>query len=241
MTSFAQITFAAAVLAAFYGTFIGLTPPNPPKSHSSKAPPPSDFAARYKLTVGPLLNLTMLPQAILAAHLALLALTYPNIPPWLLGHHARLNHPLTPSYITWSHLTTLPLLLILLVGVPLRLIPYATLGKNFTFALSPPEKLITTGIYKYAQHPAYTGAMFLLTCPMFLYYRLDGVMGCWVPDSWIRVGRFVERVLVPACVAFWWAIMFKRVSEEEAMLQGKFGEEWERWHRVTARFFPGIF
>lgn len=66
-----QALLAITILAGFYATFVGMTPPNPNKADA--APPSGDFAARLKLTAGPLPNLTMLPQAILAAHQALLA------------------------------------------------------------------------------------------------------------------------------------------------------------------------
>lgn len=95
-------------------------------------------------------------------------------------------------------------------------------------------------IYHYVQHPVYTGAMCLLTCPMFLYYRMDGVMGCWVPPRYYGFGREIEKFVVPAIVAFWWAVVFKRVAQEEEMLRDKFGGEWEWWHRGTARFVPWV-
>ena len=31
-----------------------------------------------------------------------------------------------------------------------------------------------------------------------------------------------------------------RVKDEEAMLKGEFGREWEEYHRRTARFIPGV-
>jgi protein-S-isoprenylcysteine O-methyltransferase Ste14 len=35
--------------------------------------------------------------------------------------------------------------------------------------------------------------------------------------------------------------MSARVRDEEAMLRGKFGREWEGWHRRTKRFIPFVF
>jgi protein-S-isoprenylcysteine O-methyltransferase Ste14 len=35
-------------------------------------------------------------------------------------------------------------------------------------------------------------------------------------------------------------VLFTRVKDEEEMLKGQFGKEWEEWHRSTKRFIPGI-
>ena len=36
-------------------------------------------------------------------------------------------------------------------------------------------------------------------------------------------------------------MLWVRVTEEEAMLKGEFGEEWEEYHRRTGRFIAGVF
>ncbi|KAM3547281.1 hypothetical protein ARSEF4850_010117, partial [Beauveria asiatica] len=68
------------------------------------------------------------------------------------GTAARLN----PELFAWSP-TTVASFLAILVAAPLRLGALHGLGRNFTFGLAKPSGLVTDGIYKYIQHPSYTG------------------------------------------------------------------------------------
>jgi protein-S-isoprenylcysteine O-methyltransferase Ste14 len=36
-------------------------------------------------------------------------------------------------------------------------------------------------------------------------------------------------------------LLVVRVRDEERMLRGSFGKEWEVWHTKTGRFIPGVF
>ena len=66
------------------------------------------------------------------------------------------KNTLNAQSLTPSRSTIPPLLLLLLFAIPLRLHSYVSLGQNFTFHLAAPDKLITTRIYSYVQHPSYT-------------------------------------------------------------------------------------
>lgn len=142
--------------------------------------------------------------------------------------------------VTWSPSTAIPLVLIIFVGIPLRLVSYASLGTNFTFALTQPDTLSTTGIYRYVQHPSYTGLVVLLMSLAALLCRVDGVLACcWVPSAWYPTVSALTRWLgVPLGLAILFAAVWTRVKQEERMLRDHFGKEWETWHASTNRFFP---
>lgn len=70
--------------------------------------------------------------------------------------------------------------------------------------------------------------------------RWDAAPGCLIPSKWLAsldgwgvviiiivLGRFANNVR-------------QRVQDEEEMLSGVFGKEWEAWHDSTSRFIPGI-
>ncbi|GKT52843.1 isoprenylcysteine carboxyl methyltransferase [Colletotrichum tofieldiae] len=240
-----QLSLAFAILASTAGTYAGLRNPNPepPQKPGDSEPPQrprhADSIRWMNLTHRHTPKVILLPLVFLSLHLAALAFYYPDIPPAVLRHGAEngLSAPLT----TWSCSTFLPLALIFVAGIPLRLGPYRALGKNFTFQLSKPDQLKTTGIYAYVQHPSYTGVMVLVLSNVALLARLDGVLSCWVPPTMHRSLRAVEWVLGPAACSVFLFGVWTRVREEERMLRAEFGEKWERWHASTARFIPHVF
>lgn len=182
------------------------------------------------------------PMILLSLHTSLLAFRYPNIPAPLLGPYGSQNKEyLNTKLLTWSKSTTIPLALILLFGIPLRLVPYAHLGKNFTFFLSKPDHLMTGGIYAYVQHPSYVGLVTLLVANMTLLGGGGGAALCWLPPRFYRLVRTWPRHIAPVGLAMLVLLLWKRISEEEDMLKAEFGREWEIWHARTARFIPGVF
>ncbi|KAK0644082.1 hypothetical protein B0T16DRAFT_293294, partial [Cercophora newfieldiana] len=168
-----------------------------------------------------------------------LAYHHPRIPPSLLRHGA--TNGLNPRLITWTWTSAVPLFAMLFVGIPLRLTSFSTLGKNFTFGLAEPDQLVTSGIYQYVQHPSYTGLVITVVAHAALTYRIDGGLSCIIPPRWYGFGKRLERFVVPVWVALVVLMISKRVPEEEAMMKGTFGQQWEVWHRQTARFIPGVF
>ncbi|KAK4206032.1 isoprenylcysteine carboxyl methyltransferase [Rhypophila decipiens] len=210
--SISQVLLASTIVISTYGTYIALSPPNPPRK-----PPPSTgdtLRAAGIVTWRHFPKLSLSPFFILGLHTSLLALYYPNIPPWLLhpGSDTAPNYDkgdgLNANLITWSAATIIPLILVTGVGIPLQLGAYSTLGKNFTFTLAEPDRLVTGGMYRYGWYG-----------PVKAVYLL----GIVVVSSVIILGGWT------------------RVKEEERMLKAKFGEEWVRWNKRTARFVPGVF
>lgn len=234
--SLSQSTFAAAVLASAAGCIVGLNPPNPSPANHVGHPSSSTLSRlRHFITNGNLNNLILAPITFLSLHTVGLALAGPPIPRWLLGVTTT---PINPRRISWSTDTAVPLAALLCVGIPLRLIAYQTLGDSFTFKLATPKRgLVTTGIYRYLQHPSYTGAAIIFVAPMVLLYRADGAMGRWLPET---AGKVVERIVAPVMAAGSLWMMGLRVKDEEKMLKDCFGQEWERWSQRTARFVPWL-
>lgn len=237
-TSLSQASLAAAFAASAVGTYLGVTPPNPnPEPGSSQ--PAADTLSRIKLTDKYTIKATLVPLTFSALHLSALAYTYPKIPSSLLRYGA--ENGLSKDLITWSPSTAVPLGLILGAGVPLRLGAYAGLGKNFTFALAAPDRLNTGGIYRYVQHPSYTGIITLLVSNVALLFNPRGPLSCWLPPAWFKAVQKLIWVVNPVWLATMALFIWTRVKQEESMLKSKFGAEWEEWHAKTARFIPWLF
>ncbi|KAH7237155.1 uncharacterized protein BKA55DRAFT_579186 [Fusarium redolens] len=152
-------------------------------------------------------------------------------------------HPknLNKELFNWNAYTVACLLMIIFVGGPLRLTAFAQLGSNFTFQLGPPDTLMTGGIYRYIQHPGYTGQIVVLVVNLALFLRWDGAFGCWLSHD-MRIA--VNGWGLICCLVLVFGILRRlmmRVKDEEKMLKETFAEEWVAWSRVTARFIPGVF
>ncbi|KAF6813266.1 prenyl cysteine carboxyl [Colletotrichum musicola] len=241
--SWPQTSLAIAYLASTLGTYLAITPPNPtppPTSSSTPSKPAiKDSIHVINFTHNHINKFVAAPILLISLHAAALAYSYPFIPPSILLHGGEngFNH----SLATWSPSTAIPFILLLFLGVPLRLVPFRSLGTNFTFALTRPSGLKTSGIYSYVQHPSYTGIVVVVLCNVWLYARADGVFACWAPPGWFSVMKAVEWPAMLVGAGGFFAGVWMRVVEEERMLRGEFGEKWERWHARTARFVPGVF
>ena len=234
--SLPQASLAAAILASTAGTYLALPPPNP----STKSAPATGDTIRLFLTHKHATKIAVAPLGLLALHVSALAYFHPAIPASILRHGA--DNSLNTNLITWSAATAIPLVMNLCIGIPLRLAAYTSLGKNFTFTLAKPDGLKTTGLYRYVQHPSYTGIVLIAFCNLALLCRPDGVLRCWPSAQWLGVFDALYWAVVPfvgvPTVLF---VLWTRVSEEEDMLRAEFGGEWERWHGRTARFLPWVF
>ncbi|KAK1833441.1 isoprenylcysteine carboxyl methyltransferase [Podospora conica] len=215
-------------------------PPAPPSSKHT----PSDTISTLALTSPAVITACLAPVGLFSLHAAALACYFPfRIPGRLLGYAAISPIGINPDLISWSAATAVPMAVILCAGVPLRLGPYAALGRNFTFALTRPDRLTTTGIYKYVQHPGYVGVVLTVVGNAALLFRPEGVLCCWVPPRWMEMvvrWKVVQTVMAAGGVVGAW-LLWKRTVEEEKMLRREFGKEWKEWNAKTARFIPGVF
>jgi len=223
------ILLALAILLATCLSCLSYIPPNPNPTGSKAKDSASIFSGWLVLL--PWLATT----TTIGVYHALLVLFPPptSTPNLLCPHPEQLNRTL----FTWNPHTALCILCIL-IAAPLRLLSFTHLGPNFTYRIAPPAKLITTGIYRYVQHPSYTAAAGVVIANGLLLDRPDGVVACGLGRAWVEtyLWRGIGGGLVVGVAG-----LVLRVRDEERMLKEAFGGEWEAWHKMTRRFIPGVF
>ncbi|KAH1303151.1 hypothetical protein KXV31_008319 [Aspergillus fumigatus] len=140
MTSLSAVTLSLAILLAGSLSAICVIPP----TTTQRSPFKTD---RIRIITGNFAISVSRALIIMSAYHALVALLYaPNTNGSILP--AICPHPenLSPKNLTW----TPPVLLSLLTiasGAAIRLSAFGSLGRNFTFYLSVPDRLVTDGVY----------------------------------------------------------------------------------------------
>lgn len=242
MFSVFSATLALSLATAGVLSGICMYPPNGPPTSASQTD-------RVRFMTGLLPKLGAHVSVVLFLYHALVTLYFPTTGRYHESHeHAATlrticphAHHLHPSVFTWSQRTMLSLLTIF-VGAMIRIAAYGGLGTNFTFQLGAPDRLVTGGIYRLVQHPSYTGLFMVIVGGLGVCYQWDSAaVACWMSDATFQQFRGIAGWGAVAVAIATMVFLRIRVSDEETMLRAKFGEEWERWHRRTARFVPGIF
>jgi protein-S-isoprenylcysteine O-methyltransferase Ste14 len=165
-------------------------------------------------------------------------LTFTVLPP--LRSNICLNPDLVnPGLTSWSWYTG-TFVCIIFIAAPIRLQAYSRLGKNFTFMLAKPDKLVTTGIYSYVQHPSYTSLLVLTSAWFWTFLRLNGISACFLPAWLVHMEALTLAPPILATLTTFFGITL-RVKDEEEMLRKTFGKEYEEYHAKTKRFIPGLF
>jgi protein-S-isoprenylcysteine O-methyltransferase Ste14 len=234
MASVSAAFLCLTILFSTYLTHLCTTPPNPK---------PANLHSRDRISgifgAGPL-ALRRLNLLSLCIYHAFLVLTFPSTRSYASIQLCPNPSHLNPVLFTWTTYTTVCLALIICLGAPLRLAAYARLGRNFTYQLAEPDKLITTGLYRYMQHPSYSGQFIVLGATFALFARWDGGIGCWISSRRMEMLEGWGWVIYSFLFALAVVALTLRVRDEEKMLREKFGKEWENWHLRTARFIPWI-
>ncbi|RDA88834.1 hypothetical protein CP532_5429 [Ophiocordyceps camponoti-leonardi (nom. inval.)] len=226
MALLAQLALSCAILLTGCLSVICITPPNPDPVKTRKGD-------RLGVFIGyPSMVASRLAVSALVLFHAYLVAAYP-----VSSCSAKLNGRL----FQWNWHTSTCLFIIAFVGAPIRLAAYAGLGRNFTFKLAAPDRLITSGVYRYIQHPSYTGMCTILVANLGLLFRWDASPACLIPGSVLAMlegyGYLVSGLFI--CLGVYPIIA--RIHDEESMLRDTFGAEWEKWHRSTSRLIPGVF
>ena len=118
-----------------------------------------------------------------------------------------------------AHLATVALFA---AGLALRWWSILTLGRFFTVdvAIHADHQLVTTGPYRIARHPSYTGLVLMFVAIAITY------------ENW---GALIV-VLVPILVA-----LLYRIRVEEEALDAAFGPAYAEYRRTTKALLPGLY
>ncbi|KAL6230381.1 hypothetical protein BDW75DRAFT_244860 [Aspergillus navahoensis] len=236
MPSFSSSTLSIALLVAGYLNNRCVTPP-----HETTTPHTTD-RIRFLTTTPSLLfahiaNIAVLYQALVTLFSSASPSdhkTFTNICPY--PSHIDPNG----STISWTP-RTIGYLTLVVLGAFIRLGAYSGLGRNFTYQLAKPDRLVTSGLYKYLQHPSYTGAVLLLAgYGGLVINRFDTPIACLIPGELLGLLKTWEPSLFVFAATVLVSSLIVRIRDEERMLREIFGREWEEWHEKTARVIPWI-
>lgn len=229
MTSLLTLSLCATVLVAGYLTVLCLTPPNPKADQTWKNDRIWIFYSPVVIRAAQILSF-----GIILHHAALVYLCYD-------GTTVDLNPQLfNTALFCWNWATAASLVSIICIGAPLRLAAYGALGGRFTFNLAPPNELQTTGVYRYVQHPSYSGLVIVAVAGTFVFFRWDASPGAWLPSFALGLLRGWGLAIFAAASTTVTYILSIRIRDEEAMLRDVFGKKWEDWHAQTSRVIPGL-
>lgn len=106
-------------------------------------------------------------------------------------------------------------------GIALRFYAIATLGNFFTttVAITPEQKVVETGPYRFIRHPSYTGVLLLL---LGLSLSLT---------NWLSLLVIMGSGLISLSYRIW---------VEEQVLKNQFGQQYVEYMRRTKRLIPFI-
>ncbi len=113
-------------------------------------------------------------------------------------------------------------IILLIAGGIIRLVAIRTLGQYFTINLTiqNDHKLITTGLYHYIRHPAYSGAIL-------------SIVGIGI--AYTNIISFI-LIALPYCI-----FIAIRIKNEEQVMEDYFKEEYIEWKKSTKRIIPFIY
>lgn len=233
---FPTLSLLATSLFSHHLISLAWKPPNPPPKTPYGTPDVTSLRRLYTTV-----RIFRFLNTVVIVYYYALLLLYPWSPqpePPYPVHRICPNLPLlSPSLFSWSAFSFFCQSTIVSFAL-LRLLAFAQLGTDFSFQLAKPESLKTDGLYAWVQHPSYVGAFGMTQAAAMFLYRVDGVLGCWLPEMVVRHAEWVNAVML--MFNLWLGVMgtVRRVREEERMLKECFGREWEEWHGRTARFVP---
>ncbi|KAG0694770.1 hypothetical protein DFH29DRAFT_958723 [Suillus ampliporus] len=145
-----------------------------------------------------------------------------------------------PAERTQNLVTPLFLLGVMMValGMFIRVHCFHELGQFFTFDLTihPEHKLVTSGLYKYVRHPAYTGSLLVIA---------GIILSHLTPGSWANECGILGPVSSGLLGATWWiwavSVGVSRVYAEDNELRKLFASEWDAYAaEVKFWFVPGL-
>ncbi|KAL4886023.1 hypothetical protein BJY04DRAFT_98321 [Aspergillus karnatakaensis] len=237
LSPLSRATFTLATLTSVYLIRRTNSDPNPPPPTTNSPVNPSLKKPDFLMTAGNELTMRRHLSFVTSVGLyhALLASLPPSERPTLCPAY---NTPtVNAALFTWTRSTATILLTLFAAGI-LRISAYTNLGPSFTFHITKPAGLKTTGVHRYIRHPSYTAVFGVAISMVLLLFRAEGVIGCWVSAPLAQV---LEQAMVAWAVVVTPALFWVRVRDEEEFLARIFAEEWEGYCARTKRFVPGVF
>ncbi|KAL5341088.1 hypothetical protein BJX70DRAFT_74618 [Aspergillus crustosus] len=235
MPSLSSTTFALALLASGYLHALCTTSPHTPKT------PYRTDRIRFFVTALPALATQLSSLVVLYQALVTLFSTPSSSDQDIFNALCPYPENLNAARVRWTPHAVASLFLVA-IGAGIRLSAYDGLGSNFTFQLATPDRLVTTGVYRYLQHPSYTGLVLAsIGHAGLVISRVDTPVACLIPGLLLKLLRQWEAVCGVLGVGVAFAVLGVRIRDEERMLRERFGGVWVDWHRRTRRLIPGVF
>ncbi|MGA9278401.1 methyltransferase family protein [Ilumatobacter sp.] len=94
-----------------------------------------------------------------------------------------------------------------------------TLGSDFTRSVAAPDRLVTTGPYRFVRHPSYAGLLWSLL-------GLGVTLWNWASFAIMAIGCSAAQVV--------------RIHAEEKVLEARMGVKYRDFERTRKRLVPGI-
>ncbi|KAJ3794733.1 hypothetical protein GGU11DRAFT_281114 [Lentinula aff. detonsa] len=243
------LTKIPCILLATIGLHITATPPHPPPAKNELAPSTSwEFVVKYR--GGPVM-IKLICWLAAFTEISLIvtqALGYQTLAKSVfdpLGTQMRVGQPSksglpsvdlhpSPMFLLGTSLAT--------TGGYIRCCCYRELGRMFTFEMTimKDHKLVTTGPYAWARHPAYAGVLCTISGIVMLHCA---------PGSWLIECKVLESALGKGMAIIYLTLtsmitigLMKRMPKEDEALAERFGQEWKDWsQRVPFKLFWGIY
>ena len=115
---------------------------------------------------------------------------------------------------------------IALMGWALRCWAKVSLSEQFTYIVTTPPSLLSSGPYTLLIHPGYAGSL-LHMCGIFILAARP-------------FGKYIGSCLVILSVSMAFAALSLRIREEEAALSAQFGAEWSAHTATRWRLVPFV-
>jgi protein-S-isoprenylcysteine O-methyltransferase Ste14 len=112
-------------------------------------------------------------------------------------------------------------LALIVAGLTICIVSAATLGRSYYsfLAIREDHRLITHGVYRYARHPIYLGA--LMVCIGVAVYAAS------------LLGLLMMLVLIP--------LVLNRIRMEEKMLVEEYGDAYRAYQETTKKLIPFVY
>ncbi|KAJ4468216.1 hypothetical protein J3R30DRAFT_3305861 [Lentinula aciculospora] len=252
MIALLALTKISCILLATIGLHITATPPHPPPAKSDQAPSTS-WEVIVKYRGGPVMvkficwlaafaEISLIVtqvfgyQSLLTSVLDPLGIQLrvkPVEQPFESGSSS-LNLYLSPMFLLGACLAA--------IGGYIRHCCYQALGCMFTFemAIMKEHKLVTTGPYAWARHPAYTGVLCTVSGIVMLHCASgSSLIEYKVLESALGKGLSIIYLVLTSIITIG---LLKRIPKEDEALAKRFGQEWKVWsQRVPFKLFWGIY